>query len=130
MMELLAASDFERLLVLGHSLKGSGGSFGFPELTRFGAALERSAQASIQSPSARAWPSLKIIWTAWTGLPPRRRLRKPAVLGANRSSSLAELRPDLSVMAAWPRRKRLTPPIKMTAEPCDCQRRSFGATSV
>lgn len=46
MMELLAASDFERLLVLGHSLKGSGGSFGFPELTRFGAALERSAQAS------------------------------------------------------------------------------------
>ena len=44
MMELLAASDFERLRVLSHSLKGSGSSFGFPELTRFGAALEQHAQ--------------------------------------------------------------------------------------
>ena len=28
MLELLAAADFERLRVLSHSLKGSGGSFG------------------------------------------------------------------------------------------------------
>lgn len=46
MMELLAASDFERLSVLSHSLKGSGGSFGFPELSSFGAKLERCAQKS------------------------------------------------------------------------------------
>lgn len=46
MIELLAASDFERLRVLSHSLKGSGSSFGFPELTRFGATLERYAQQS------------------------------------------------------------------------------------
>jgi HPt (histidine-containing phosphotransfer) domain-containing protein len=44
MLELLAGSDFERLRILSHSLKGSGGSFGFPELTAFGAALERHAQ--------------------------------------------------------------------------------------
>ncbi len=44
MMELLAASDFQRLHVLSHSLKGSGSSFGFPELTRFGAALELYSQ--------------------------------------------------------------------------------------
>ncbi len=46
MLELLAAGDFERLRILSHSLKGSGGSFGFPELSRFGAALERHAQES------------------------------------------------------------------------------------
>ena len=45
MMELLAASDFTRLRVLSHSLKGSGSSFGFPELTRIGAELERNAEA-------------------------------------------------------------------------------------
>jgi HPt (histidine-containing phosphotransfer) domain-containing protein len=45
MMQLLAASDFERLRVLSHSLKGSGTSFGFPELTRFGAELELDAEA-------------------------------------------------------------------------------------
>lgn len=46
MTELLAASDFERLRVLSHSLKGSGGSFGFPQLSGFGAALERHARES------------------------------------------------------------------------------------
>ncbi len=46
MLELLAASNFEKLRVVSHSLKGSGGSFGFAELTRFGAALERHAEAS------------------------------------------------------------------------------------
>ena len=44
MTELLASSDFARLAVLGHDLKGSGGGYGFPELTRLGAALEHSAK--------------------------------------------------------------------------------------
>lgn len=48
MRELLASSDFERLRVLSHSLKGSGGSFGFAELTRFGETLERYACAADQ----------------------------------------------------------------------------------
>ena len=43
MLRLLAASDFNRLRILSHSLKGS---FGFPELTRFGAALEQHASRS------------------------------------------------------------------------------------
>ena len=44
MLKLLAASDFDRLATLGHNLKGSGGAYGFPELTRFGATLERFAK--------------------------------------------------------------------------------------
>jgi signal transduction histidine kinase/HPt (histidine-containing phosphotransfer) domain-containing protein len=43
MLELLAHSDFARLASLGHDLKGSGGGYGFPELTRLGAALEEFA---------------------------------------------------------------------------------------
>ena len=46
LMALLAASGFERLAVMGHNIKGSGGSYGFPELTRMGAALEHSAKQS------------------------------------------------------------------------------------
>jgi CheY-like chemotaxis protein len=44
MMKLLAASGFERLAVLSHNMKGSGGSYGFSELTRMGAGLEHSAK--------------------------------------------------------------------------------------
>lgn len=46
MAALLAASDYERLRILSHSLKGSGGSFGFPELSGFGAELERHASGA------------------------------------------------------------------------------------
>lgn len=41
---LLAARNFGRLGSLAHDIKGSGGSFGFPDLTRLGGALETSAQ--------------------------------------------------------------------------------------
>jgi CheY-like chemotaxis protein len=43
MLALLAASDFASLAVLAHNLKGSGTSYGFPDLTRIGIALEQSA---------------------------------------------------------------------------------------
>jgi CheY-like chemotaxis protein len=43
MTALLAASDFKSLAILGHNLKGSGTSYGFPDLTRIGIALEQSA---------------------------------------------------------------------------------------
>jgi HPt (histidine-containing phosphotransfer) domain-containing protein len=43
MIGLLAAHDFENLAVLGHNIKGSGTSFGFPEISRIGAALQDSA---------------------------------------------------------------------------------------
>jgi len=44
MIELLAASDFAGLATLNHNLKGSGASYGFPELTRLGDTLERLAK--------------------------------------------------------------------------------------
>jgi HPt (histidine-containing phosphotransfer) domain-containing protein len=44
MFEFLATSDFVRLARLGHNLKGTGGSYGFPELTRIGESVERLAK--------------------------------------------------------------------------------------
>jgi CheY-like chemotaxis protein/HPt (histidine-containing phosphotransfer) domain-containing protein len=44
MMELLAASGFERLALMAHNIKGTGSSYGLPELTRMGAGLENSAK--------------------------------------------------------------------------------------
>ena len=41
----LAAGDFEALRIGGHSLKGSGGGYGFPDLTRIGGAIEIAAKA-------------------------------------------------------------------------------------
>ncbi len=41
----LAAGDFEALRIGGHSLKGSGGGYGFPDLTRIGGAIETAAKA-------------------------------------------------------------------------------------
>jgi CheY-like chemotaxis protein/HPt (histidine-containing phosphotransfer) domain-containing protein len=40
---LLAAGDFHSLRLTGHRLKGSGGCFGFPELTELGRQLEHHA---------------------------------------------------------------------------------------
>lgn len=40
----LAESDFEQIARLGHRLKGSGGSFGFPQLSSLGARLEHVAK--------------------------------------------------------------------------------------
>jgi HPt (histidine-containing phosphotransfer) domain-containing protein len=44
MTELLAASGFERLAIMAHKIKGTGGSYGFTELTLMAAALELSAK--------------------------------------------------------------------------------------
>jgi HPt (histidine-containing phosphotransfer) domain-containing protein len=41
----LASGDFEALRIGGHSLKGSGGGYGFPDLTRIGSAIEIAAKA-------------------------------------------------------------------------------------
>jgi PAS domain S-box-containing protein len=43
MRTMLDSSDFEGLRVLSHNLKGSGESYGFPELSRLGRDLEKSA---------------------------------------------------------------------------------------
>lgn len=44
MESCLADGDFEQISRLGHRLKGSGGSFGFPELTEVGGRLEDAAK--------------------------------------------------------------------------------------
>lgn len=41
----LAAGDFESLRLGGHSLKGSGGGYGFQQLTNIGGAIEIAAKA-------------------------------------------------------------------------------------
>jgi HPt (histidine-containing phosphotransfer) domain-containing protein len=40
----LAAGDFETIETVAHGLKGSGGGYGFDEITRIGIALERAAK--------------------------------------------------------------------------------------
>ncbi len=42
----LASGTFETLQTLGHNLRGSGGSYGFPLLTEIGEKIERAAKAS------------------------------------------------------------------------------------
>lgn len=42
----LARGDFESVRILGHSLKGSGGGYGFDMLTEIGAAIEIAAKAA------------------------------------------------------------------------------------
>lgn len=41
----LAAGDFEALRIGGHSLKGSGGGYGFAPLTKIGSDIEIAAKA-------------------------------------------------------------------------------------
>ena len=41
---LLAAGDLEYIQIMGHRMKGSGGSYGFDEISVIGEALELAAQ--------------------------------------------------------------------------------------
>jgi HPt (histidine-containing phosphotransfer) domain-containing protein len=43
--ESLAADDLERIRVIGHSMKGAGGGYGFDGLTDIGADIESAALA-------------------------------------------------------------------------------------
>ena len=40
----LAGADFEIIRVVGHGMKGAGGGYGFPEISRLGAQLEEGAR--------------------------------------------------------------------------------------
>jgi signal transduction histidine kinase/DNA-binding response OmpR family regulator len=44
MLQLLSSSDFDRIRILSHNMRGSGSAYGFPGLTEIGAALESSAR--------------------------------------------------------------------------------------
>lgn len=55
----IAKSDLDTTRRIGHSLKGVGGGYGFPEITRLGAAIESAAiegdaQAALAGLSALA----------------------------------------------------------------------------
>jgi len=39
----LASADYESIRVTGHGMKGAGGGYGFPEISRLGAAVEEGA---------------------------------------------------------------------------------------
>ena len=43
--ELLAAGDFEAIRVIGHSMKGAGGGYGFDRITELGDMIESAAAA-------------------------------------------------------------------------------------
>jgi HPt (histidine-containing phosphotransfer) domain-containing protein len=43
--QALAQSDFETIRILGHSMKGAGGSYGFDAITDIGKSLEQDALA-------------------------------------------------------------------------------------
>ncbi|MCX5816036.1 MAG: Hpt domain-containing protein [Proteobacteria bacterium] len=40
----LESGDFENIRILGHSMKGSGGGYGFDEITTIGASIEKAAK--------------------------------------------------------------------------------------
>ncbi|TAL08527.1 MAG: Hpt domain-containing protein [Nitrospirae bacterium] len=44
MQDALARGDFEAVRILGHSMKGAGGGYGFDAITEIGAALEQAAK--------------------------------------------------------------------------------------
>jgi HPt (histidine-containing phosphotransfer) domain-containing protein len=46
MRAALARADFEAIRAAAHAMKGAGGGYGFPEISRLGAALEDGAQQS------------------------------------------------------------------------------------
>ncbi|MGH8659554.1 MAG: Hpt domain-containing protein [Gammaproteobacteria bacterium] len=41
--EAMACADYERIRILGHSIKGSGGGYGFDTITDLGAQIESAA---------------------------------------------------------------------------------------
>lgn len=57
--EALATRAFETVYRLGHNLRGSGGSYGFPRLTEIGERMERAAKANDGDGVAREIASLR-----------------------------------------------------------------------
>ncbi len=49
MTEALAKGDFDTVRLLGHSMKGSGASYGFTEISVIGKKLEEAAKAKNQT---------------------------------------------------------------------------------
>ena len=54
MLDALDRGDFETVEILGHGMRGAGGSYGFQAITDIGAALEQAAE-SADSDASRKW---------------------------------------------------------------------------
>jgi HPt (histidine-containing phosphotransfer) domain-containing protein len=59
MTEAMARSDYERVRILGHSIKGSGGGYGFDTLTELGAQIESAATVGDRAQVMHALERLK-----------------------------------------------------------------------
>ena len=65
MKNMIAEGDFERLRVLGHNMKGSGSGYGFPELSRVGAEIEKAAKSQEQEELEQQTRSLESLLEAF-----------------------------------------------------------------
>lgn len=54
MLEALNQGDYETIRVLGHSMKGSGGGYGFDAITEIGSFLEQAAKGK-DAAGVRKW---------------------------------------------------------------------------
>ncbi len=54
MLDALDRGDFETVEILGHGMRGAGGSYGFQAITDIGAALEQAAE-SADNDASRKW---------------------------------------------------------------------------
>jgi CheY-like chemotaxis protein len=54
MLDALDRGDFETVEILGHGMRGAGGSYGFQAITDIGAALEQAAE-SADTETSRTW---------------------------------------------------------------------------
>src|SRR6266540_4264670 len=54
MLDALGRGDFETVEILGHGMRGAGGSYGFQAITEIGAALEQVAE-SADTDASRKW---------------------------------------------------------------------------
>ena len=58
-LDALGRGDMESVRILGHSMKGSGGGYGFHAVSEVGAALEQAAKASDGDAVTRALARLQ-----------------------------------------------------------------------
>lgn len=59
MDQAIKAGDFDALSIVAHQLKGSGGGYGYPELSERAAELERQAKTEALDDCAKALDELK-----------------------------------------------------------------------
>ena len=57
---LILSGSFEEISSIGHRLAGSGGSFGFPEISQLGAAIEKAGKEQDSVTLQKLIPSLQL----------------------------------------------------------------------